>query len=91
MKKLSILCVMMLLVATSVSAEIKNPDTFIKATYGSLRTLDPAVCYDTTGDQRLSQIYESLIMFKGESTANLSRFSRRKFRPSPMAGFQPMG
>ena len=29
-------------------AGVKNPDTFVLATYGTLRTLDPAVCYDAT-------------------------------------------
>ncbi len=70
MKKLNILllCVAFVLASTSTFAEIKNPDTFIKATYGSLRTLDPAVSYDTTGAQRIENIYERLINFDGSST-----------------------
>ena len=49
-------------------AEIKNPDTFILATYGTLRTLDPAACYDTTGSQRIWNIYETLVFFDGSHT-----------------------
>jgi peptide/nickel transport system substrate-binding protein len=54
--------------AFSAQAEIKNPDTFILATYGTLRTLDPAACYDTTGSQRIWNIYETLIFFDGSKT-----------------------
>jgi len=48
--------------------EIKNPDTFVWATYGTVRTLDPAVCYDTSGSQRIWNIYETLIFFNGSKT-----------------------
>ncbi len=70
MKKVSIffLCFVLFGGVISGYAEIKNPDTFIRATYGTERTLDPAVSYDTTSGQRLNQIYESLIRFKGEYT-----------------------
>jgi len=49
-------------------AVVKNPDTFILANYGTLRTLDPAVCYDDTGSQRIWNLYETLIFFDGSST-----------------------
>ncbi|MBW2657774.1 MAG: hypothetical protein JRC59_08780 [Deltaproteobacteria bacterium] len=49
-------------------AGIKNPDTFVLATYGTLRTLDPAVCYDSTGSQRIWNIYETLVFFDGSYT-----------------------
>ncbi|GAK60749.1 extracellular solute-binding protein family 5 [Candidatus Vecturithrix granuli] len=70
MKKMStiLLCFALILGTTSVFAEIKNPDTFIKATYGTERTLDPSVAYDTTSSQRLHNIYDNLIRFDGEST-----------------------
>ncbi len=48
--------------------KIKNPDTFVLATYGTLRTLDPAACYDTTGAQRIWNIYETLVFFDGSKT-----------------------
>ena len=49
-------------------AGVKNPDLFVLANYGTLRTLDPAVCYDATGSQRIWNIYETLIFFDGSST-----------------------
>lgn len=54
--------------ATHLSAGVKNPDTFVLATYGTLRTLDPAVCYDDTGSQRIWNIYETLVFFDGPHT-----------------------
>ncbi|MEJ2101453.1 MAG: hypothetical protein P8X68_15965 [Desulfobacterales bacterium] len=48
--------------------EVKNPDTFILANYGNLRTLDPAVGYDVTSSQRLWNIYEPLVFFDGSYT-----------------------
>ena len=54
--------------AISASAEVKNPDTFIMANYGNLRTLDPSVAYDVTSSQRLWNIYETLIFFDGSYT-----------------------
>jgi peptide/nickel transport system substrate-binding protein len=70
MKKVSIVffCIVFMLSITSVYAEVKNPDTFIKADYGTVPTLDPARVYDTTSSQRLNQIYEQLIRFKGSAT-----------------------
>ena len=52
----------------SAHAGVKNPDTFVLANYGTLRTLDPAVCYDATGSQRIWNLYETLIFFDGSST-----------------------
>ncbi len=59
-----------LLIGTSPIAlsGVKNPDTFIFANYGTVRTLDPAVCYDATGSQRIWNIYETLLFFDGSST-----------------------
>ena len=54
--------------AFHVQAQIKNPHTFILATYGTLRTLDPAACYDATGSQRIWNIYEPLVFFDGSRT-----------------------
>ena len=71
MKKLvSIFAFSIMLAAGLLSARagVKNPDTFVLATYGTLRTLDPAVCYDATGSQRIWNIYETLIFFDGSST-----------------------
>lgn len=49
-------------------AKIKNLDTFIFASYGPVRTLDPAVCYDAAGAQRIGNIYETLVFFEGSHT-----------------------
>ena len=71
MKRTSVF-VICLIVALSLippaSAEVKNPDTFIKVTYSSLTTLDPGVCYDSIGSQRLGNINEKLIYFDGSHT-----------------------
>ena len=65
---LLVVCGLILLPACNIFAQIKNPDTFILANYGTLRTLDPAVCYDDTGSQRIWNIYETLIFFDGSHT-----------------------
>jgi len=54
--------------AAQLHAGVKNPDTFVLATYGTLRTLDPAACYDDTGSQRIWNIYETLVFFDGPHT-----------------------
>jgi peptide/nickel transport system substrate-binding protein len=47
----------------------KSPaDTFIFADYGTVRSLDPAVAYDNVSQQRVLNIYESLIFFDGNAT-----------------------
>ena len=54
--------------ACTVQDEVEITDTFVLATYGTLRTLDPAACYDTTGSQRIWNIYEPLVFFAGSKT-----------------------
>jgi peptide/nickel transport system substrate-binding protein len=54
--------------AAAAQAGVKNPDTFILATYGTVRTLDPAACYDGTGSQRIWTLFETLIFFDGSHT-----------------------
>ena len=66
--RIVLFCLIFLLVAISASAEIKNPDTFIKVTYGTVPTLDPATNYNTTGSQRLENIYDMLVRRDGSST-----------------------
>jgi len=71
MKKKSLFfcfCFFLVLGAFSVQADVKNPDTFVFASYGNLRTLDPCVAYDTVSSQRLWNIYEPLIFFDGSHT-----------------------
>jgi peptide/nickel transport system substrate-binding protein len=40
---------------------VKNPGTFVYATYGDAKSLDPAVQYDTASNTVLKQIYEGLL------------------------------
>lgn len=44
---------------------IKNPDTFVNATIGTVDSLDPAKAYDTASGVNIALIYESLITYKG--------------------------
>ncbi len=47
----------------TAATTIKNPDTFIFATYGDAQTLDPATEYDTSSATILKNIYEGLIKY----------------------------
>ena len=67
-KYLVLILVLLAIAALSTADGIEKPDTFVLANYGTLRTLDPAVCYDATGSQRIWNIYETLIFFEGSST-----------------------
>ncbi len=63
------LCLIFMLCVTAPhAAAVKNPDTFVFASYGTLRTLDPSVGYDVVSRQRISNIYETLIFFDGSAT-----------------------
>lgn len=62
------LCCLFVIGAMSVSAKVKNPDTFVMADYGTVQTIDPACNYDVVGSMRVWNIYEPLIIFKGTST-----------------------
>ena len=61
-------CLLSVLGAVGAYAQVKNPDTFVLANYGNLRTLDPCAAYDETSSQRLWNIYETLIFFDGPHT-----------------------
>jgi len=63
------LIVLMALSGTIFAADIKNPDTFIYAAYGTVDSLDPAKAYDNASGGVLQNIYESLIDYKGPSTS----------------------
>lgn len=68
MKKwLYVLCLVLVLVPPTHAAP-KNPDTFVFAAYGTLRTLDPCVAYDVVSSQRLWNIYQPLVFFDGSHT-----------------------
>ncbi len=63
-----LVCCAFVLCAVSGYAEIKNPDTFIKATVSTIRTIDPAAAYDMASMQKVENIYEKLIIFDGPYT-----------------------
>lgn len=50
---------------------IARADTFVEATIGEPKTLDPAVAYDTASGEVLENVYEHLIWYDGPSTATL--------------------
>lgn len=47
----------------------KNPGTFVEQTIGEIDSLDPAWIYDTMSGQHVGYIYETLIYYDGEETA----------------------
>ncbi len=51
------------------SANASN-ETFVKAEYGTTRTIDPGVAYDTSSGMRVYNLYERLVAFDGDSTEN---------------------
>lgn len=50
------------------STGIKNPDTMVYATYGTIDSLDIVKAYDTASWTNMRQIYEPLITYKGTTT-----------------------
>jgi len=48
--------------------EIKNPDTFIWAAYGSVDSLDPAKAYDDVSGAMIQNMYDTLVFYDGPST-----------------------
>ena len=67
-RQISYALLVLILFFSNSQAGVKNPDTFILATYGTVRTLDPAACYDGTGSQRIWTLYETLVFFDGSHT-----------------------
>ncbi len=50
---------------------VKNPDTFVMATIGEPDTLDPAIDYESAGNEVLQNVYETLIWYDGEHADQL--------------------
>ena len=67
-----ILCILLALLAVfalgAQSKTIKNPDTFIYASYGDIETVDPAKGYDNASDAIIQCLYEGLVAFDGGAT-----------------------
>jgi len=53
------------------SSGVKNPDTLVVATYGDSRWLDPAVDYESAGNEIIQNCYETLVWYNGSSTTDL--------------------
>ncbi|MDM8536324.1 ABC transporter substrate-binding protein [Desulfobacterales bacterium HSG17] len=73
MKKRFAMTIMLIFCMVSISGfshaiAASSPDTYVFAGYGTLRTLDPCVAYDTVSQQRVLNIYETLIFFDGSAT-----------------------
>jgi peptide/nickel transport system substrate-binding protein len=49
---------------------IKNPDTFVEATFGEPESLDPAWDYETSGANIIQNVYEPLINYKRDSVTD---------------------
>lgn len=47
--------------------EIKNPDTFVYASYGTVESLDPARAYDEVSGGVIQNLYETLVFFDGSA------------------------
>ena len=63
-----LICAVFALVFTGSQAMASDRDTFVKATYGTVRTLDPACAYDVESGMRIRNIYDRLVEFDGGST-----------------------
>ena len=65
---IGIFCGLLMISLLKAEAGSHDPDTFVLAAYGTVRTLDPAVCYDAVGSQRIWNMYETLVFFDGSKT-----------------------
>ena len=65
---LILIILMMSLMFSVVSAQVKNPDTIIFATPGGPESLNPHWAYDTASGEIIYQTYDNLINYDGEST-----------------------
>ncbi len=46
---------------------VVNPNTIVEETIGTIPSLDPAWCYDTSSVEAVSQMYDNLIQYDGKS------------------------
>ncbi|MBE0635280.1 ABC transporter substrate-binding protein, partial [Candidatus Bipolaricaulota bacterium] len=62
MKQIVTLCLILLVAFAAMGAaqEIRNPDTLIYMSYGTLNSMDPAYVYDTDSGGLIFQVYENL-------------------------------
>ncbi len=70
MKKLLLFLVSAFLCFVLFSVANASDETFVKAVYGTTRTLDVATVYDTSSGMKVYNLYERLVAFDGASTEN---------------------
>ncbi|TFH05053.1 MAG: ABC transporter substrate-binding protein [Spirochaetales bacterium] len=56
--------------AAAPAPEIKNPDTLVFGTSGTIDSLDPSKAYDTASWTHIGLIYDRLVGYDGASTTN---------------------
>ena len=60
---LASLFLILVLATCALAREVKNPDTLIYMSYGTLNSMDPAFVYDTDSGGVIMQVYENLFMW----------------------------
>lgn len=61
------LCLVFAFLAMTAHAA-PDRETFVYASYGTVRTLDPCVAYDSVSGQRVMNLYQQLVFFDGSAT-----------------------
>jgi hypothetical protein len=55
----------LILCAVGAKAEVKNPDSVVRADYRTVQTIDPATSYDVAGSMRIWNMYETKRRHRG--------------------------
>ena len=72
-----VLCAMFIVLSFSgcveqeETAEIKNPLTYVRYDIGEPRTLDPAEAYDSASTDIVSNVYDTLVTYKGNDSETI--------------------
>ena len=69
-----------------VAAAVKNPDTFVYGTIGTVSTLDPAVAYDNASGVNINQMYDIKLakpLFKKRKFKLCSKFGKNNEQDFP--------
>jgi len=75
----------------SAAGGVKNPDTFIKATFGEPQSLDPAWDYESAGGEVLQATYETLVTYNGSSASELVPLLATEIPTLANGGISPDG
>jgi len=84
-------CLLMVICAGDIGAQVKNPNTFVLADYRTVQTIDPAASYDVAGSMRIWNMYETLIFFDGPSTETYVPLLAAEVPSVANGGIRPMG